>query len=257
MLTRPKKTGPLRPVGTLPRVPLIAELLARRVRTDGSAPLVTYYDTDAGVRTELSATSLANWVAKTTNLLADELLVSPGDPVELAVAEHDPGHWMTLVWALACWQSGAVVTLGEPETAAVVVCGPAYVGVEHGQAELVVCSLHPLGLGLDGTVPSGVVDYALEVRAQPDVAGIAAVGPGDPAWRDHGRALDQAGLLAGAAGPGTRALVRPGDPWTTVHDAVVRPLRDGGSSVVLRGTADAGRVRQVVEAERADTVLGG
>jgi len=238
-------------VGTLPRVPLVTELLARRVRADGSSPLVTYYDTDSGARTELSATTLENWVAKTTNLLADELLVSPGDAVELVVAEHDPGHWMTLVWALACWRSGAVVTLGRPDEAVVVVCGPAYEGVEHGTAELVSCSLHPLGLGL-GTVAPGVVDYALEVRAQPDRAGSAALGPQDPAWRDAERELDQAGLLDGPTGPAHRSLVRPGDPWATVRDAVVRPLRDGGSSVVLRGDADEERVRQVVTAERVD-----
>ena len=62
-------------MGTLPRVPLIAELLARRVRSDGAAPLVTYYGTASGARTELSATTLANWVAKTSNLLTDELLL--------------------------------------------------------------------------------------------------------------------------------------------------------------------------------------
>ncbi|HEY0237636.1 MAG TPA: TIGR03089 family protein, partial [Friedmanniella sp.] len=69
-------------------MPLIADLLARRVRSDGSAPLVTYYDTDAGVRTELSATTVSNWVAKTSNLLTDELMASPGSRVELLLAER-------------------------------------------------------------------------------------------------------------------------------------------------------------------------
>ena len=54
--------------GYAPLVPSIAELLARRVRSDGGAPLLTYYDTDDGVRTELSGTTFANWVAKTSNL---------------------------------------------------------------------------------------------------------------------------------------------------------------------------------------------
>ena len=45
---------------TMPVVPTLAELLARRVRTDGSAPLITYYDLGSGERTELSAITFAN-----------------------------------------------------------------------------------------------------------------------------------------------------------------------------------------------------
>ena len=39
---------------------LVAERLRRRVRSNGSAPLFTFYDLDSGARTELSATSLSN-----------------------------------------------------------------------------------------------------------------------------------------------------------------------------------------------------
>ena len=237
-------------------MPLIAELLARRARSAGSAPLVTYYDTDAGVRTELSGTTLANWVAKTSNLLTDELLLAPGAAVELLVAARHPGHWMTLVWALACWQTGAVVTLGRPDEAQLVVCGPDYAAVEPGDAELVACSLHPLGLGLQPPVPVGVVDYAAEVRVQPDAWSGVPVPVDAPAWRDPARMLDQTGLLAGGPAPGQRLLVRPGEPWATVRDAIVAPLRDGGSSVVLSGTADEQRVKQIGLAERVDAVVG-
>src|SRR3954468_2957567 len=113
---RGQVTNSERPVtpGYAPGVPLVAELLARRVRSDGAAPLVTYYESGSGARTELSATTLANWVAKTSNLLTDELLLPDGAGVELRVAERHPGHWMTLVWAVACWQTGAVVTVGPP-----------------------------------------------------------------------------------------------------------------------------------------------
>jgi hypothetical protein len=44
--------------------------LARRVREGGSRPLLTYYRPAAGERTEFSATSFANWVDKTANLLS-------------------------------------------------------------------------------------------------------------------------------------------------------------------------------------------
>ena len=237
-------------------MPLIAELLARRVRSAGSAPLVTYYDTDSGVRTELSGTTFANWVAKTSNLLTDELLLAPGASVELRVAEHHPGHWMTLVWTLACWQTGAVVTLGRPDEAALVVCGPDHADVDPGAAELVACSLHPLGLGLEPPVPSGVVDYATEVRGQPDVWNVVPVPSDAPAWHDPERELDQTGLLSDGPGTPRRLLVRAGQPWPTVRDAIVVPLRDGGSSVVVAGTADDQRVEQIGLAERVDVVVG-
>jgi hypothetical protein len=210
-------------------VPLIAELLARRVRSAGSAPLVTYYDTDAGVRTELSGTTFANWVAKTSNLLTDELLLDAGASVELLVAARHP--------------------------AALVVCGPDYAGVDPGTAELVACSLHPLGLGLEPPVPPGVVDYAAEVRIQPDVWNVVPVASDAPAWHDHERTLDQTGLLTGGPAPAQRLLVRAGDPWATVRDAIVVPLRDGGSSVVLAGTADDERARQIGLTERVDAFV--
>ncbi len=42
-------------------------------------PLVTFYNDATGERIELSAKSLANWVAKTHFLLLDELGLGPGD----------------------------------------------------------------------------------------------------------------------------------------------------------------------------------
>src|SRR4051794_32041058 len=97
---------------TMPGGPTLASLLARPVRPDGTAPVITYYDLASGERTELSAITFANWVAKTSTLVVDELLRSPGDLVELALARSHPGHWVTLVWELACWQTGMVVTPG-------------------------------------------------------------------------------------------------------------------------------------------------
>lgn len=235
-------------------MPLIAELLARRVRTEGSAPLLTCYDTDTGARTELSGTTFANWVAKTSNLLTDELMLSPGASVELLVADRHPGHWMTLVWAVACWQTGAVVTLGRADEAQLVVCGPDFADVRTTGADLIVCSLHPLGLGLEPPVPSGVIDYATEVRGQPDVWSGGPVASDAPAWRDDEHALDQTELLAGEPAAPHRLLVRPGEAWATLRDVMVRPLRDGGSSVVVTGEADLERITEIGLAERVDAV---
>src|SRR6478735_8186016 len=88
-----------------PRIAGVSELISARlrrwVRDRGSAPLLTYYDVGSGERTELSGISLSNWVAKTGNLLVDELMVDAGDQVELALSVGHPGHWVTLVWELA------------------------------------------------------------------------------------------------------------------------------------------------------------
>ena len=239
------------PRGYAPGVPLVTQLLARRVRADGSAPLVTCYDLADGSRVELSATTTANWVAKTSNLLTDELLLEPGSAVELDVAREHPGHWMTLVWVLACWQTGLVATLGRAHEAALVVTGPDASTTATGDAEVVACSLHPLGLGL-GAVPPGVVDFATEVRGQPDLWSGAPVAPAGLAWVDGSRRFTQADLVDGDAREPRRSLVRAGEPWTTVHDALVVPLRDGGSAVVVTGEAEPGRFAAIAAAELVD-----
>ncbi|HET6211502.1 MAG TPA: TIGR03089 family protein, partial [Micromonosporaceae bacterium] len=43
----------------------VGALLARAVAAEPARPLITYYDDATGERTELSAATLANWVAKT------------------------------------------------------------------------------------------------------------------------------------------------------------------------------------------------
>src|ERR1700712_202791 len=75
---------------TMPVVPTLAELLARRVRADGAAPLITYDALPSGERTALSAIPFANWGAKTSNLVVDELMLASGDLVELALARSHP-----------------------------------------------------------------------------------------------------------------------------------------------------------------------
>lgn len=231
---------------------LVAELLSRRVGRDGGAPLVTYYDLVTGERTELSGTTVANWVAKTSNLIVDELLLDEGDPVELALAASHPGHWVTLVWQLACWQTGTVVTLGRRDDARVVVCGPEWSLLAAGPAELVACALHPLGMGFPQALPGGVVDYALEVRGQPDRHLARPVAAEAAAWVDADGTRSQADLVAGEPGPPRRRLVRPGEPWPTARDAVVRPLRDGGSTVLVAGPEDPARLDRIRADERVD-----
>lgn len=234
---------------------LIGDRLRRRVREQGSAPLITYYDLDSGARTELSAVTFGNWTDKTANLAVDELMLDQGDRVELAVAVSHPGHWVTLAWALACWQIGVTVTVGRPAGARVVVCGPDWRN-HQSSVELVACSLHPLGLGFAETLPPGVLDYSLEVRGQPDAYAAVRQSGLAPAWHDDERVLTQADLVDAGPASAQRRLVRPGDPWDTVSAALVGPLLDGGSSVVVAGPADPARLARIRADERVSSTSG-
>ena len=230
----------------------IADRLAERRRRRGAEPLLTYYDLRSGERTELSAVTLANWVDKTANLLLDEYAVAPGEAVGLPLAAEAPGHWMTAVWELACWQVTAVVEVGDTaDPARLAVAGPS---LDFGQPEpvdRVACSLSPLGLPFTAALPAGVVDYSGEVRGQPDSAPILPAGAATPAWVDRERRLSHADLVAGAAGPPRRILVQPSDPWTTCRTGVLAALLSGGSTVIVVG-GDPDQVAALAASERAE-----
>ncbi|WP_375423884.1 TIGR03089 family protein [uncultured Friedmanniella sp.] len=232
---------------------LIPALLRRRARRAGADPLLTYYEPATATRIELSAVTLLNWVDKTSHLL-DELGVGAGDAVELALATTAPGHWVTAVWQLACWQVGAPVVVGpglaEPRLR---VTGPDWAAADLDDgAELVACSLHPLGLPLPEPPPPHVTDYALEVRGQADTYPARPPAATALAWLDADRRLTQADLLAGAAGAPARRLVLSGTPWETARAAVVAPLRDGGSTVLVAGGATADQLARIRRDERAE-----
>src|SRR3954466_3932844 len=83
-------------------MPTVAELLAEALRVDPAGPFLTFYDDATGERIELSLTSLDNWVAKTANLLVDELDLEPGEPVVV----HLPPHRQAAVVQLAIGVAG-------------------------------------------------------------------------------------------------------------------------------------------------------
>ena len=235
---------------------LISGRFRRWVRERGASPLLTYYDLASGERTELSGVSVANWVDKTSNLLADELDVDPGEGVELALAESNPGHWVTMVWQLACWQVGAVVTLGRLTAATVVVAGPGGPSAAAPGAQVLVCSLHPLGLPLTEPPPAGVLDYALEVRAQPDQHAALPQSGLAPAWHDPARQLSQVELLMVEA-TDRRRLIRPDEAWATTRAGLIAPLLGSGSSVVVAGAARPEQLAHIADQEQAELPAGG
>ncbi len=87
----PAVVGTTRPVSSAAMPDDIARVLAGAVRRDPTRPLLTWYDDATGERTELSGATLANWVAKTANLLVDGVGLGPGDRAGVLL----PPHWQT------------------------------------------------------------------------------------------------------------------------------------------------------------------
>ena len=231
---------------------LVTGRLRRRAESRGADPLLTYYEPARGVRVELSAVTLLNWVDKTCHLL-DELDVAPGDTVGLVLAGSAPGHWVSVVWELACWQVGAVVAVGADAAAGarLLVTGPDWGPYADAGADVLACSLHPLGLPLSGPLSPSVLDYALEVRGQADRYAPVPQPSAALAWQDGERRLTQADLLAGSWPP-ERRLVRPSTPWPTAQAAVLAALLGGGSTVVVAGPAEEDSLVRIAEQERAE-----
>ena len=217
-------------------VPAPDALLAAALARDPAGPLLTYYDDATGERTELSAVSVANWVAKTANLLRDDVGTAPGDRVAVLL----PAHWQTAAVLLGAWTTAAVV--GTEPAGAAVAFGT---GPVAGADEVFALSLAPLGRGFAGAPPAGTRDYSVEVLTQGDRWSGRPVPDAVPAL-DNGvtagdlvevalRRATELGLLAG-----DRVLSTA--PWTgptSWVDGLLAPLA-AGASLVLVANPDPG-----------------
>jgi uncharacterized protein (TIGR03089 family) len=135
------------------------DLLARRLAGDPGQPLVTFYDDTTGERTELSVKTFANWVSKTANLYADELMLDPGDPIRIDL----PPHWLGPVFLGAAWACGLVIA----DEADVAVVGPDR--LDHGARTTVACALRPFATPFPESLPAGVLDHGVLWPGQSDV----------------------------------------------------------------------------------------
>jgi len=127
-------------------------------------PRITYYDDARGERIELSTVTLANWAAKTANLLRDELGAGPGTRVAVLL----PAHWQTAAVLLGVWWIGAeVVCTGLADIALCTGDRLAEADEVAAGGEVAVLSLDPFGKPADG-LPVGVTDYATAVRVHGD-----------------------------------------------------------------------------------------
>jgi uncharacterized protein (TIGR03089 family) len=218
-------------------------LLRSLLGSDPARPLVTFYDDATGERVELSVKSFENWVAKTANLLQDEISVDPGDHVALWL----PAHWQSAVCVFAAAACGVVVSheAGTQTPVDVAVCGPDSLsaGMASGAREVVALSLRPMAQGFTDGLPDGVTDYARTVLAQGDAfLPVGTPDPDTPFMLATQGALSQSELLEQgrkraadlSLGPSGRLLTdaNPADPHGLV--GLLAALVGNGSVVLNR-----------------------
>jgi uncharacterized protein (TIGR03089 family) len=236
---------------------LFADLLA----AEPGRPFVTYYDEATGERTELSAKSLANWVAKTHHLLGDELGLGAGDTALIAL----PAHWISVPALLGCLTAGLALSApGDDGTDAdVAFVTPDTAGAGSAAADVYAVAPGSAAIGFGAVaVPAGTQDYVTAVRPQADAwAGVRfAAGDGDPGIAGRTRAEVAADAARRAAelglAPGARVLsTRDWAGYPDWLDTLLAPLAVGGSVVYVRNTSDPAVLDRRASQERADTVL--
>ena len=215
---------------------------------DPSRPFVTYYDEASGERSELSARSLANWVAKTHHLLGDELGLGVGDTALLAL----PAHWISVPILLGCLTAGLALTAdGNADVAFV---GPETAAAASGVSEVFAVAPASAGAGFRGDPPAGSLDYVAAVRPQADAwpSVHMSAGPGDACLPGltRGEVAERAaatGLAAGARVLTTRRWAAPRD-WL---ETGLAPIAVGGSVVLVTNCADEAVLERRMAQERA------
>lgn len=197
-----------------------------------TSPRLTWYGPDSE-RVELSGRVLDNWVAKTSNLLQDELDAEPGMRLRLDL----PAHWKSLILALAAWQLGMEVVLDAGEAELLATEAPESAPENSAFDAVIAVPLPALAMRWPGELSAGVVDYAAEVRSHGDVfmAHQDPEGSGRAIISAAGTAHPHSGLLTGFAAThdaGVRLLIQAGDG---LEAALVQSLGAWGNdgSVVL------------------------
>ncbi|MDG4759961.1 TIGR03089 family protein [Micromonospora sp. WMMD710] len=218
----------------------IARVFADAIASDPTRPLLTWYDDASGDRTELSGATLANWVAKTANLLVDEVGLAPGTPAGVLL----PPHWQTAAVLLGCWSATLSVTDTPGEVEVLFAAVDRFDEAQSWSAdERYALGLAPLAAPLR-QVPPGFADYVVEVRRHGDhFTPQAGPGPADA------RLLARAEARAAELGiePGARVLV-DADRYPDPVDWLLAPLTRA-ATVVLCANLDQNRLasRQATE----------
>ncbi|KKK06705.1 TIGR03089 family protein [Micromonospora sp. HK10] len=201
----------------------IARVFADAIASDPTRPLLTWYDDATGERTELSGATLANWVAKTANLLVDEVALAPGDTAAVLL----PPHWQTAAVLLGCWSAKLTVVDAPGEVDVLfAAAGRAAEAAQWSAGERYALPLDPFALPLR-QVPAGFVDFVSSVRGHGDhFTAYPQGGPGDAELLARAQARAAELCLT----PGDRVLVDT-DQHPDPVDWLLAPLTAGASLV--------------------------
>ncbi len=236
------------------------QLRRRSLASAPGAPWVTYYDEDSGGRIELSATTLDNWVAKGSGLLAEEYDIN----ADSVVLVNTGRHWLTHVWTWSVWSLGAAVALPGAEDEAellVVAQGRPLASNRHYEAPTLVCGTDLFALPLGAATPSGAVDVMADIAGYPDVNPTPLPPGSSPAVVSAAGVIDGETAVATAARiperVGRRLLVTA-DP-TTVEGLLACTLSAAtmaGATVLAAPDLPAETRDAIVRQERVDTEIG-
>ncbi len=234
---------------------LSGAILDPMLRADPVGPRITYYDDATGERIELSAVTLANWAAKTGNLLRDELGAGPSSRVAILL----PAHWQTAAVLFGVWWIGAEAVLGAG-AADLALCTAERLdeadGVVEPGGEVAVLSLDPFGRPAPD-LPVGVTDYATAVR----VHGDQIVPERQPGPALAGRSVDEtlADCQTSAAARGLTAgdRVLSSSSWSTPDELVdgLLAIMAAGASLVQVANPDPAVTQRRIETEKVTRVL--
>ena len=238
----------------------------------GDKPFITWYDDHRDERVELSYKTFGNWVAKTANLLVDELGTEPGDRVGAVLADH----WQTPVVLAACWRAGVSVVVLDPDPPEGQQAPPrtppdlvaAFVREEHlafaevalGGTTVVALTADLLGrsqrdLGKALSFSRLVPSMGDEFDGGPDPDGDALTAGGEAATMAGLR--EQAAALIGRTGLGDTDRLLSGRPLLTVGGAAAGLLAPflSGAGVVLSAGLDPARFWKRVADERVTVAV--
>jgi uncharacterized protein (TIGR03089 family) len=264
----------------------LGRLIERGVSASGDRPLLTWYHRALGQRVELSLRTFGNWVAKTANLLVEELGLGAGDRVATLL----PSHWQGPVVLAGCWRAGvSVVPAGGCPAGSRPAVGGKAVAAALAEAGCAACFVHeellpevlprfrgaalpllaitadPLGRGavdLGAALPftrlaASMPDHFDGDGAAPGVEALLVPEPGG------GRSFTQGELVAAAADLGARLGLGGGDRIYSGLDldaaagavaGVVLPLATG-TGVVLEREPDLAALPERLAGERVTVAL--
>ncbi|RRQ26481.1 TIGR03089 family protein [Rhodococcus sp. Eu-32] len=231
---------------------LTEKLLDPILRTDPAGPRVTFYDDATGERIEVSAVTLANWAAKTANLLRDEIGLQPGAKVSVLL----PAHWQTAAVLLGAWWAGAEVVLTADPDAEVALVHGNRVDDAGDIPEILALSLDAFGKPV-ADLPVGVTDYATSVRVHGDQFRPSGDGPALDG-RPVGEVLAAARARAEAHSLAVGDRVLSSLSWGTPDELIdgLLSVLVVGASLVQVSNPDSSKLERRTATEKVTKTLG-